>query len=113
MSKLGDQEFDLATAALEKDKLHHALRFSLHAENAFKNAMAFGKYAEARKLTRTLRSTLKAKADAKKYQMDISIARAESMKERELAKKSLQAKLAKRARMDVIVSKAKGVLLCR
>jgi hypothetical protein len=115
LSELGDHEFALANAALDKKKFQYALRFSKHAEKAFKNAMHYGKYREAKKLSETLEATIKARSDAEKLQMSMSVAKAERMKERALANQALQSKLADETEMQNVIAKAqqvRGVWTC-
>ncbi len=111
LSDLGDHEFALANAALDKKKFEYALRFSKHAEKAFKNAMHYGKYREAKKLSETLIATIKAQSDAKKLQMSMSVAKAERMKERALANVAIQSKLADEAEMKNVLAKAQQVCM--
>ena len=109
LSSLGDHEFALATAALNKNKLKLALRFSHHAEKAYKNAMEYGKYKKAKELSRTLETTIVARDRATKLQMAISVSKAKKIENRVLASEAEQARLAQEAHMQLVVSKADQV----
>jgi CRISPR/Cas system-associated endoribonuclease Cas2 len=109
LSNLGDHEFALAAAALDKNKLEFALRFSQHAEKAYHNAMEYGKYKQARELAQTLESTIKTKDKAKKMQMALYIAKAKKKENDLLAIEAQRARLAEEAKMHLVVYKASQV----
>ena len=109
LSNLGDREFALATAALNKKKLDLALRFSQHAEKAYRSAMDYRKFREVKELSETLQSTINAESKAKLLQMAVSVVKAKRMKSHAMASESLQARLADEAKMQLVLTKANQV----